>query len=391
MARRRYQKASLFLRGKKVQVWVGRWREDVIRPDGEVSRVYRSQVLGTLSDFPTRKLAQRELDLRLAPINDPRCRARPSSTFAEFAVRWEAFVLTQHKPSTQAAIHSQIRRHLLPFFGSYPMRDLQPELVQMFVSKVKASPKTVRNLFGVLRMMVRSARAWGYFTGDPLEAVVLPRAGKTVRFTFTVEELQRIVAEAQEPHRTFYLLAAETGMRAGELCGLRVDDLDLERALLFVRQSAWRGKLQEPKTENSVRWFALSPETVESLKDYLRRWRVNPHRLLFSTRNGTPWDPSEVVKRRLHPLLAKLGITRCGLHAFRHANCSLMDRLGTPMKVRQERLGHSDPRVTLGTYTHAFSEDDARVAAQLGRILHPNAPKSKDEGVALIEQPLVIQ
>jgi hypothetical protein len=75
MARRRYQRGSLFLRGKKHQVWVGRWREDVIGADGKLRRLYRSNVLGSLSDFPTRKLALRELERQLAPINDPRYRA----------------------------------------------------------------------------------------------------------------------------------------------------------------------------------------------------------------------------------------------------------------------------------------------------------------------------
>lgn len=143
MARRRYQKGRLFLRGKKIRVWVGRWREDVIEADGRLRRVYRSEVLGSTTDYPTRKLALRELQLRLAPINDPRYRARPSSTFAEFAQRWQSAVLTQHKPSTQAAIRSQLRRHIVPFFGRYPMREIQPELVQIFVSEAKASPKTV--------------------------------------------------------------------------------------------------------------------------------------------------------------------------------------------------------------------------------------------------------
>jgi len=95
------------------------------------------------------------------------------------------------------------------------------------------------------------------------------------------------------------------------------------------------------------------------------------------------------VKRKLQPLLEKLGIRRCGLHAFRHANGTLMDRLGVPLKVREKRLGHSDARLTLGVYTHVASEDDAKMAGQLGRILHPFAPNQKGKGLAQIEQTLV--
>ncbi len=105
------------------------------------------------------------------------------------------------------------------------------------------------------------------------------------------------------------------------------------------------------------------------------------------------------MKRKLHPLLDRLGIPRCGLHAFRHANGTLMDRLGSPMKVRQQRLGHADPRMTLGVYTHMSGEDDRRLAAQLGElltvsegeILHPIAPKLEKEVVADDSQTLVVQ
>ena len=82
-----------------------------------------------------------------------------------------------------------------------------------------------------------------------------------------------------------------------------------------------------------------------------------------------------MVKRKLQPLLNSLEIKRGGLHAFRHANITLMDRLGVPLKVRLQRVGHSDPALTIGTYTHIASEDDVRFAEQLGAILRPNAPK----------------
>jgi integrase len=66
-----------------------------------------------------------------------------------------------------------------------------------------------------------------------------------------------------------------------------------------------------------------------------------------------------------------------------------MDRLGVPLKVRQQRLGHSDPRLTLGVYTHVASEDDVKIAGQLGRILHPFSPTDEIKGLAEIQQTLL--
>ena len=100
--------------------------------------------------------------------------------------------------------------------------------------------------------------------------------------------------------------------------------------------------------------------------------------MLFATRKGTPWDANLLIKRKLYPLLDSLGIERGGLHAFRHANSTLMDRLGVPLKLRQQRLGHSDPALTLGVFTHVASEDDLRFAEQLDAILRPNAPKKEN-------------
>lgn len=370
LVRRRFQKGSLFLRGSRRRMWVARWREDVIEAE-RVRRVYRSEVIGTVEEFPARKLAERELQSRLSTVNDPSYRAHPTATFQQFAARYETMVLSQHKPSHQGTVHSHIRKWLIPFFGRLQLREIRPELVQRFLSGVQASPKTVRNLYITIRSMWKSARAWGYVAHDACDCIVLPKSNRARRFFYSLEEVQRIIAAAAEPHKTFYWLAAETGMRAGELCGLQLDDLNFERRLVSIRQSSWHGKIQSPKTENAHRTFSLSPQLCAHLAEFLRRRRPNDLRLLFATSRGTPWDSNLVVKRKLRPLLESLGIKGGGLHAFRHANETMMDRLGVPMKVRQERLGHSDPRLTLGTYTHVASADDARIAAQLGDILHP--------------------
>ena len=405
LARRRYQKGRVFLRGIKNPVWVGRWREDEIK-DGRIRRIEKSEVLGSKSDFPTKRLALRELEKRLTVVNDPRYRARPTATFEEFASRWESLVLTQHKPSTQITIRSHLRKHLVPYFGRWQMKDIGTLEVQRFVSSVGLSAKTKKNLVATMQMLWKSARVWGYVAHDAVSDVVLPKRHRVARRFFSVEDVQRILASAPEPYHTFYWLAVETGMRAGEICGLRVGDFDLERGLVSVRQSVWRGKVQSPKSENAVRSFALSSRLLAHIADFLKRWKPNEKGLFFATRNGTPWDANLLVKRKLYPLLDSLGIERGGLHAFRHTNSTLMDRLSVPLKVRQERLGHSDSSLTLDVYTHVASEDDVRIAAQLDAILRggasgeekvqtdvvlrPNAPKKGNGSEVESSKPLYL-
>jgi len=380
MARRRYQKGSLVPnRGLPANgFWKGRWREDVMQPDGTITRPYKWEVLGTIQDYPTRKLALRALEARLSTINSPTYRARPTATFAEFANRWDATVLSQHKPSTQSSTHSQLRRWLLPQLGSCALKDLDGQELQAFVSSCRCNSKTIRNLVATLRMMWSSARAWGYVAHDPFDGLVLPKRGLVQTLTFSLEETQRIVASASEPYKTFYSILAETGIRGGEICGLRVADLDLENAVIHVHQSVWRGQIQTVKSRKGNRRFPISAELVEHLRAYLRTWRANALGLLFATQNGTPWDHSLVRKRKFHPLLKRLGIPQCGFHAFRHGNATLLDQIGAPMAVRLNRLGHAEAQTTMG-YTHAVTADERRVADDLGRILHVNERNEQEE------------
>src|SRR5260370_18098267 len=116
MARRRFQRGSVQLRGKLKQKWVGRWREDVLNSAGKLVRINRKEVLGTKGDFPTKKLAMRELELRIAPINSVNYRALRTATFTEFAEIWKNNALTKHKQSSQLAVRNHFKNLLLPPF-----------------------------------------------------------------------------------------------------------------------------------------------------------------------------------------------------------------------------------------------------------------------------------
>jgi integrase len=266
-----------------------------------------------------------------------------------------------------------------------------PELVQAFVSSSSVAPKTTKNICVTLQSMWRSAKAWGYSSCDIMAELVLPTQKRAQRFLFSQQEVRVILSAADEPYRTFYGLLAETGMRVSELCGLCVEDLDLVRDLLQVRQSAVRGKLGDPKTEESIRVIELSPQAVERLKMFLQSWRPNERRLLSATSKGTPWDQNLVLKRKFKPLLSSLGIKiprGNGFHAFRHANATMMSSFGAPLKLRQQRLGHVEGSpVTQTIYTHVVSGDGKHYAAKLGKavwgVLDASWTLEQKTGVAL--------
>ena len=201
LARKRYQGGSLILRGKREKVWVGRWLDDEIQPDGSIHRRHKSEVLGTLKDFSTKRLAQRELDRRLAVVNSPVYRARPTARFNEMTDRWKAKVMPNHEVSTQRSEKSDLTAWVAAI-GDVSMKDISTELLQTVVTSWngKRNPKTIRNRVGTFRLLWDSAKAWGYVAHTPYEGLVLPNWTPDEQPSFTVDEVKKIIAVAKPPY-----------------------------------------------------------------------------------------------------------------------------------------------------------------------------------------------
>lgn len=369
VARRRYQRGSVVLRGKIRPAWIGRWREDLI-VNGRVKRIRKSEFLGYKKDVPTMKLALRELEARVAPVNRPDYRPSRSETFNQFSDWWKEAVLPQFKGSSREAFLSQLRVHLVPFFGSFMMKDINYQVIQTFIQKCPRSGKTCQNLIFTLHLMWKSARAGAWVSHDPFEGLTLPKAVPPSPFFYTPEEAKLLIANSKGQLKTLYWIAAETGLRPGELAGLQISNLDFSTGTIHVTHSVWRGELQPPKNTNAVRSLAITPELAAHIQSFLTVWKPNPQNLLFATKAGGPIQPSGIRRYYLAPLCRKLGIVPKGLKAFRHCCATMMDQAGTPFKVRQERLGHSPhSNVTMVHYTHSISADHRSAATALGGML----------------------
>lgn len=368
MARRRYQRGQLIREGSN---WLGRWREDVV-VGGAVKRVHKKQFIGTTEDFPTKRLAERELERRLAPINSMDYRPTPVMTFEQFAEKWKKSVMVTHKPSTQSSERSHLKKVLVPAFGSLRLRDISPEMVQKWVSESQASPKTTRNLVMTLRSVWATATDWGYVSHDPFKGLKLPDLVEASVYNFTVEEALAIIDKADGKWKTFFRILAETGMRPGELAGLRASDVGTHS--LRVAQSVWQQQVQTPKTNRAIRTFAIS----SALAEEIQRLPVHDCGLVFATADGKPlsmdWFRESVLEPILKELgirakLERMGIKRCGNYAFRHMNATLMDEMQVPLKTRQARLGHAQIETTMKHYTHRVDAEDVRIADALGALL----------------------
>jgi integrase len=397
-ARRRYQRGQLICEGSN---WLGRWREDVATANGVVKRVHKKQLLGTIEDFPTKRLAQRELERRLAPINNVEYRPASTTTFAQFAGKWKKEIMIHHKPSSQSSEESIIDVHLVPFFGEDLLRNIKAEKIQRFVNESENASKTIRNHISLLMTMWDMVNAWEYAQHNPFPRgtngrllIRMPRVVKGKGYNFTIEETLAIVDKAQGRWKTFFRMLAETGMRPGELAGLR--DIDVGPRTIRIAQSVWQQVVQTPKTENAIRTFATSASLAEEARQLIAGSVPNSYGLVFGTdkgrgkRNpgGRPLSMDNFRNRVLNPILKELGIlakvkalgVRGGNYAFRHMNITELSRSGVPLKTIQKRVGHAlGSDVTMEHYIHAVSADDIAAADMLGALLSPKGKEAYSE------------
>jgi len=364
-----------FVAGK----WRGRWREDVVLADGTVKRVNRKTVLGTREDFKTKRLAQRKLDLILAPINSMHYRPTYQITFAEFARRWSEKIkpIAFKEGGSQATVGRHVKGKLLPAFGNIELKDITTEVLQSYAADLLGrglSAKYVRNVVSTMSSMWDTALSWKYVNHKPFAELILPQCEAPDVEPYSSEEVMKIFRAATDPLKTFLWILGASGMRPAEVCAIDARYIHLDERVISVRQSESLGHIVRPKTLAGYRDFAMSRQLSEHLREFQGDKKQG---LLFVSRTGRPWRESKVVEKRLNPLLRKLGIKQKGLalNGFRHFNATEMDSKNVPVKTRQTRLGHDDPRMTLGMrnksgYTHMIGEDDRRVAAMFGHMFY---------------------
>jgi integrase len=172
---------------------------------------------------------------------------------------------------------------------------------------------------------------------------------------FTQDEIRALVSAASGQCRVLFHLAGFSGLRAGELFALHVEDLNLNRGVVRVRRSVWRGIEVTTKTRKGYRDVLIDSVTVQMLKEHLGG-RTSGR--VFQSKNGTPLHTSNVLSEVLYPLCKKLSIPKGGLHAFRHGRVSHLQANNVPGDFTKGQVGHSSLRTT-SDYTH-FSESFMR-------------------------------
>jgi integrase len=317
----------------------------------------------------TQKECREWLKETLAQVEDGLTVEGSKATLASYLKRWLETAKPTLHPNTWEQYERIARLHILPDLGRLRLKDLRPDHIQaLYSAKLDGGlgPVTVRHAHAILHRALGQAVKWGLLRRNPADAVDKPKLARREMQTLSLDQAQALFAVAKGTRVEALLhLAVNTGLREGELLGLRWSDLDWKTGALQVQRQLQRvrgeGKvLSEPKTAAGRRLVMLGPSTLAKLRDHHRhqieaRWFVGDkwqeQGLVFCSRIGTPLERNLMIGE-YKKLLAQAGLPDIRFHDLRHTAATLMLQQGVHPKVVQERLGHSKISVTLDVYSH---------------------------------------
>jgi integrase len=264
-----------------------------------------------------------------------------------------------------------VRLHIRPVLGKVKLKNITSAHVRgLYRQKLDAglSPRSVQYVHVTLHKALKQAIADGLIPRNVTEAVKPPQVRREEMQPLTAEQV-KVLFQAAKGDRleALYVLAVTTGLRQGELLGLRWDDIDLEVGTLQVRRTLTTAKggpvLSAPKTKGSRRTVKLSPTALEALRSHLARqleeidrvgslWREKG--LIFAAEVGEPLRRQYVTARRFKPLLRRAGLPEIRFHDLRHTCATLLLSENVNPKVVSEMLGHATIAITLDTYSHVL-------------------------------------
>ena len=346
-------------------IWRGRFLVDI---PGQFARVRKAVTLGSAKEM-TKSEARRRLKevIAAAGINSPQYKIPSTLLFEQHAENWERDYISRMKPSNQALLRCHLKKYLLPKWGKVPVDGITAEKVNQWLGD-KAfehlAPATLRGIVRTLQF------ALGASFGKRKIHYPSKVGEETEARCFTASEVTSILAAASGQDKSLFTLAAETGMRAGELYGLRVEDIDFARSIVHVRRSMWNGQAQTPKTSNAYRAIDVQPYVTEMLKQHLAGRQTG---FVFLTKRETPLQNTNVLHKRLHPLLRQLNVPQGGMHAFRHFRVSFLVQNETPLEIIKRWIGHGSEQM-IRHYTHLHPTYCKEVMGRIPIVIAPFAP-----------------
>lgn len=351
----------------------------------------------TKGGFRTRKDAEKALADVINAVNTGTYVGGTRATFREFAENtWLPAIKSTIRPTTFASYTFVVNKYLVPRIGSLRLSEITPAHLNAVYGEMLESgrtnntgglsTRTVRLAHVTAHRALRDAVKWGLLGRNPADAADPPMVKRPEMKSWSPDELVTFLTEATgERFHTLFLLAATTGMRRGELVGLRWSDIDFATNRLAISRAIVVANDQmvesEPKTTKSRRTVALDPATISALKAW-RHQQLEERMLMGAGWQGTTdavfaWPDGSlihpnIVSKTFDRLVKKHELPRITFHGLRHSSATAALVGGVPAKVVSERLGHSSVGITLDTYSHVLPSMDEDAAAVISALVLPS-------------------
>ena len=325
----------------------------------------------------TQKEVRKKLSQVIAELDQGTYVAPTKITVEKWLITWLEEYLGNVKPYTRKAYEDRLRLHVIPALGAIKLTDLTPPMVQRFVNdlgkethKRKAlSPKTIKNIHGVLHRALLQAVIIGYIRTNPADHCTLPRVIKPdikpMDDTMIVKFIEAVKGERYEE---LFLITLFTGLRQGEVLGVEWSCVDWERGILTVKKQLQREKkagggfylttLKNGKTRTiCMAPFILNLFRQRKQKQEQERqnaydlWNEDFPGLVFETETGGHVSHT-TIRKHFKRIVEKIGMPEERFHDLRHSFAVASLQNGDDIKTVQENLGHHSAAFTLDVYGH---------------------------------------
>lgn len=294
--------------------------------------------------------------------------------FGKVADDWLEYKAANVRASTLQQYRGHVENHLSPFFGKAKINRINFTSIEEFSTdrrKEGITPATLKKLLVTLGQIMSYAVRKGFRESNPVREIEKPKSprGKKVEF-LRPKEIRALIEQAgSEQLKALLSLAVMSGMRQGEILGLKWTDVDWFNCQVHVRRTFNHGQFQEPKSQTSRRSIDLGPTVVKTLKGWKIACPPSGLDLVFPGPSGKPIEATHLIKYEYNPALRRAGLRTIRFHDLRHTYASLLIERGEHPKYIQNQMGHSSINITMDVYGH------------LMRTVNQGAAKGLDEAV----------
>lgn len=342
-----------------------------------------------VSGFTSKKKAREAMTEMIAEINRGTYVEPTNETFGKYLDDWLIHKGKRVAYSTYRHYKSYIDNHIEPALGHIKIQDLRPMLLQNFYDSLlessKLSNRSIHHIHRIINNCLNFGVKMGEIQTNVAAAIEPVKVPKVEQEYWNVDEVNTFIESARgHIHFIAFYLAIFTGMRQGEILGLKWDSVDLENRMIYVQRSIKRsaggGELKDLKNSSSYRSITMSEGLIFELKTHKNeqnriKMRVgrdySDQGFVVATKTGSFVLPTN-LSRSFRTIRNKLDIKQIRFHDLRHTHASLLFKENIHPKIVQERLGHSSIETTLDTYSHMLPNMQKTAAKKLDEMFGKN-------------------